>query len=88
MILLIPFGLATYFVLPKVHNFSENAGDLFAGVKAIIERVSASIGVTILSKESLGNIPALVSSIFLDFLNSAFNAFMNISTVYFLLFFC
>lgn len=87
IVLMIPFGLATLFVVPKLHNFTDNAGDLFKGVKAIIEQISASTGITILSKDSLNNIPGLVSSYLPDFLSSAVNGFFNISTMFFLLFF-
>jgi predicted PurR-regulated permease PerM len=87
IILLIPFGLATLFVVPKLHNFTDNAGDLFKGVKAIIEQITLSTGITILSKESLDNIPAMVSDYLPDFLSTAVNGFFNISTMFFLLFF-
>ncbi len=87
VIISIPFALATFFVLPKLHNFTDNAGDLFKGVKEIIERISQTIGITILSEENLSNIPGMVSSYLPDFLSSAVNGFFNISTMFFLLFF-
>ncbi len=87
LVLSIPFGLATLFVLPKLHNFTDNAGDLFKGVKEIIERISETIGISILSEENLRNIPGLVSSYLPDFFSSAVNGFFNISTMVFLLFF-
>ncbi len=87
LVLSIPFGLATLFVLPKLHNFTDNAGVLFKGVKEIIERISETIGITILSEKNLSNIPGLVSSYLPDFFSSAVNGFFNISTMIFLLFF-
>lgn len=85
--LLIPFGMATIFVIPKLQNFTDNANDLFQGVKAIIERISTSTGIELLSKENLSNIPKIVSSFLPDFLSTAANAAINISTMFFILFF-
>lgn len=87
IILMIPFGLATIFVIPKLHNFTDNAGELFQGLKEIIERVSASIGVELLSKENLNDIPSMVSSVLPDFFSSAVNGVINSLFVFFLLFF-
>lgn len=87
IILLIPFGLATIFVIPKLQNFTDNANDLFQGVKEIIERVSAATGIELLSKENLRNIPNIVSSFLPDFLSTAANAFINLTTMFFVLFF-
>ncbi|MFN8261499.1 MAG: AI-2E family transporter, partial [Chitinophagales bacterium] len=86
-LLSIPFGLATFFVVPKLQNFTANAQDLFQGVKEIIERISAFTGVELLSKENLGNIPKIVSSYLPDFLSTAANIFINFSTLFFVLFF-
>lgn len=87
IILLIPFGLATIFVIPKLQNFTDNANDLFQGVKEIIERISAATGIELLSKENRSNIPKIVSSYLPDFLSTAANGFINISTMFFVLFF-
>lgn len=87
IILLIPFGLATIFIIPKLQNFTDNANDLFQGVKEIIERVSTMTGIELLSKENLGNIPSMVSSFLPDFLSTAANGFINITTMFFVLFF-
>ena len=87
IILLIPFGLATVFVVPKLHNFTDNAGDLFQGLKEIIERFSASTGIELLSKQNLNNIPGLVSSVLPDFFSTAVNGVVNTIFVFFLLFF-
>ncbi len=87
VLLSIPFGLATFFVVPKLQNFTANAQDLFQGVKEIIERISAFTGVELLSKENLGNIPKIVSSYLPDFLSTAANIFINFSTLFFVLFF-
>ncbi len=87
IVLLIPFGLATIFIIPKLQNFTDNASDLFQGVKEIIERISTMTGIEILSKENLGNIPKMVSSYLPDFLSTAANAFINITTMFFVLFF-
>ncbi len=87
IVLLIPFGLATFFVIPKLQNFTDNAQDLFQGVKEIIERITAITGIELLSKQNLGNIPALVSSYLPNFLSSTFNLFINFSTLFFVLFF-
>lgn len=87
IILLIPFGLATIFVIPKLQNFTDNANDLFQGVKEIIERISAATGIELLSKENLSNIPNIVSSFLPDFLSTAANGFINLTTMFFVLFF-
>lgn len=87
IVLLIPFGLATFFVIPKLQNFTDNAQDLFQGVKEIIERITAITGIELLSKQNLGNIPALVSSYLPNFLSSTINLFINFSTLFFVLFF-
>ena len=87
IVLLIPFGLATIFIIPKLQNFTENANDLFQGVKEIIERISTLTGIELLSKENLGNIPKIVSSYLPDFLSTAANAFINLTTMFFVLFF-
>ncbi len=87
VLLSIPFGLATFFVVPKLQNFTANAQDLFQGVKEIIERISAFTGVELLSKENLSNIPKIVSSYLPDFLSTAANIFINFSTLFFVLFF-
>lgn len=87
ILLSIPFGLATIFVVPKLQNFTDNAQDLFQGVKEIIEKISAITGVELLSEENLKNIPKFVSSYLPDFFNTAFNMFVNFSTLFFVLFF-
>lgn len=87
VVLSIPFGLATVFLLPKLHNFTANATDLFQGVKEIIERLSVTVGVELVSKENLNNLPGLVSSQLPDFFSSAINGIMNTILVFFLLFF-
>jgi predicted PurR-regulated permease PerM len=87
IVLSIPFGLATFFVVPKLQNFTDNAQDLFQGVKEIIENITAITGIELLSKQNLGNIPAIVSSYLPNFLNSTINLFINFSTMFFVLFF-
>lgn len=87
IIIAIPFGLATFFVIPKLQNLTESAQDLFQGVKEIIENITAITGIEVLSKQNLSNIPAIVSAYLPNFLNSAFNLFINFSTMYFVLFF-
>lgn len=87
IILLIPFGLATIFVVPKLHNFTDNAGDLFQGLKEIVERISDSTGIELLSQQNLNNIPGMVSSFLPNFFNSAVNGIINSIFVFFLLFF-
>ncbi len=87
IILLIPFGLATYFLLPKLNNFTANASDLFQGIKEIVEGISESVGIELLSKDNLKNIPGIISSFLPDFVSSAANGVVNISTMFFLLFF-
>ena len=87
IVLLIPFGLATIFVIPKLQNFTDNAQDLFQGVKEIIERITDITGIELLSKQNLGNIPALVSAYLPNFLSSTVNLFINFSTLFFVLFF-
>lgn len=87
IVLLIPFGLATLFLLPKLHNFSANAGELFQGVKEIIQQVSARIGVELISKENVENLPNMVSSYLPDFFSTAMNGIANVIVAFFLLFF-
>jgi len=87
IVLSIPFGLASIFVIPKLQNFTENASDLFQGMKEIIEQVSTRTGIELLTKENISNIPSVVSSFLPDFFSSAANAFINISTLFFVLFF-
>jgi predicted PurR-regulated permease PerM len=87
IILLIPFGLATVFVLPKLNNFSNNANDLFQGVKEIIERIYVSTGIEIIPSEKLNDLSGLISSTFPDFVGSAVNGVVNTIFVFFLLFF-
>lgn len=87
IILLIPFGLATIFVIPKLQNFTSNANDLFQGIKEIVRRIDEATGIELLSKENLGNIPGMVSSFLPDFLSTAANGFINLSTMFFVLFF-
>lgn len=87
VVLLIPFGLATLFVVPKLQNFTSNANDLFMGIKEIIHRIDELTGIQLLSKDSLKNIPGIVSSFLPNFLNIAANLFFNISTMFFVLFF-
>lgn len=87
ILLLIPFGLATIFIIPKLQNFTSNANDLFQGVKEIIQQISTMTGVEILSEENLKNIPNVVSSFLPDFLSTMANALINLSTMFFVLFF-
>jgi predicted PurR-regulated permease PerM len=87
IILSIPFGLATIFVIPKLQNFTANANDLFQGIKEIVAQISTRTGIELLSKENLRNIPNIVSSFLPDFFSTAANAFINISTLFFVLFF-
>ena len=87
VVLLIPFGLAAYFVLPRLHNFSNHANDLFEGLKGIVERVSASTGVELMSRETLNDIPGLISSAFPNVVGTAMNGVANTIFVFFLLFF-
>ena len=85
--LLIPFGLATVFLVPKLQDFSSNASDLYKGIKEIISMIDSRFGIQLLSKENLSNIPSMVSSFLPDFLSSAGSIFINLSTMFFLLFF-
>lgn len=85
--LLIPFGLATVFVVPKLQDFSANANDLFQGIKEIISMIDSRFGIQLLSKENLSNIPALVSAALPDFLSSAGSIFINLTSMFFILFF-
>ncbi|HQV77096.1 MAG TPA: AI-2E family transporter [Chitinophagales bacterium] len=87
IVLLIPFGLATIFVVPKLQNFTSNANDLFQGIKQIIQHIDEVTGIELLSKDNLKNIPAIVSSYLPNFINIAANIFINISTMFFALFF-
>jgi predicted PurR-regulated permease PerM len=87
ILLLIPFGLATIFVVPKLQNFTEHANDLFLGVKEIIKKIDEATGIELLSKDNLSNIPSIVSSFLPDFLSTAANGFINLSTMFFVLFF-
>ena len=87
IILSIPFGLATIFVVPKLQNFTDNAQDLFQGVKEIIERITTATGIELLSEKNISNIPGIVSSYLPDFLSTAANLFINLSTMFFVLFF-
>lgn len=87
ILLLIPFGLATMFIIPKLQNFTSNANDLFLGIKEIIKKISETTGIELLSKENLSNIPSIVSSFLPDFLSTAGSGFLNISTMFFVLFF-
>ncbi|HNY54120.1 MAG TPA: AI-2E family transporter, partial [Chitinophagales bacterium] len=87
IILSIPFGLATIFVVPKLQNFTDNAQDLFQGIKEIIEQISTATGIELLSEKNISNIPGIVSSYLPDFLSTAANLFINLSTMFFVLFF-
>ena len=87
LILLIPFGLATIFVIPKLQNFTDNANDLFSGLREIIRKIDESTGIELLSAQKLSNIPGLVSSYLPDFLSTAATGFINITTMFFVLFF-
>lgn len=87
IILLIPFGLATMFIVPKLQNFTDNANDLFLGLKEIVQKISQATGIELLSKENISNIPGIVSSFLPDFLSTAASGFINFSTMFFVLFF-
>lgn len=87
LILAIPFGLATIFVVPKLQNFTDNAQDLFQGIKEIIEQISTTTGIELLSEKNISNIPGIVSSYLPDFLSTAATIFINFSTLFFVLFF-
>lgn len=87
IILSIPFGLAIFFVVPKLQNFTSNAQDLFQGIREIIARIDKATGIKLLSEENLSNIPSIVSSYLPDFLSTTANIFINLSTMYFVLFF-
>jgi len=87
VILLIPFGLAMIFVIPKLQNFTAHASDLIQGLREIITKIEESTGVELLSKNGISNIPNILSSYLPDFLSTAANGFINISTMFFVLFF-
>ncbi|MCB0508750.1 MAG: AI-2E family transporter [Bacteroidetes bacterium] len=87
IVLLIPFGLAILFAVPKLQNFTHNANDLFLGIKEIIKKIDAYTGIELLSKDNLKNIPSIVSSFLPNFLNITANIFINLSTMFFILFF-
>ncbi|MDB5227374.1 MAG: hypothetical protein JWN78_1567 [Bacteroidota bacterium] len=87
IILLIPFGLATIFLLPKLHHFSDNANDLFQGLKEIVARINESTGIEVVSGENLNDMSAFIASAFPDLLGSALNGVANTVFVFFLLFF-
>lgn len=87
VILLIPLVLATIFIVPKLSYFSNNANELYSGLKEIIDNISDRFGIKILSKENLSNLPGLVSSVLPNFLGSAVNAITNIGILYFMLYY-
>jgi predicted PurR-regulated permease PerM len=87
LLILLPFILASYFILPKFIAFSENMNYLVEGVKEIILRINSSFNIELLSKENLNNLPALLSSFFTGFIGGALNSFLNIFFAILILFF-
>lgn len=87
IILVIPFALAAVFIFPKLSYFSNNANELYEGLKEIINKISLQLNIEILSKENLSNLPNLISGLVPNFLGSALNSLTNIGIFYFLLYY-
>lgn len=85
--LLIPIALATVFILPKLSYLTDNANELYAGLKEIIDKISTRFGIEILSKENLSNLPSIVSSVLPNFLGTAANGLTNLGIFYFMLYY-
>ena len=85
--LLIPIALATVFILPKLSYLSNNANELYAGLKEIIDKISTRFGIELLSKDNLSNLPGIVSSVLPNFLGTAASGLTNLGVFYFILYY-
>lgn len=86
-ILLFPFLMSSYFLIPKLLVFTDNINYLIEGIREIIVRINLSFGVEILSKENLNNLPVFLSGYLTGFLDTAMNGLVNLFFAVFLLFF-
>lgn len=87
LLLLIPIALAIIFILPKLSYLSDNANELYAGLKEIVDKISARLGFEILSKENLSNLPGILSAMLPNFLGTAANGITNLGIFYFILYY-
>ncbi|HUM51946.1 MAG TPA: AI-2E family transporter [Chitinophagales bacterium] len=87
LMLLVPIVLAAIFILPKLSYLTDNANELYAGLKEIIEKISTRFGIEILSKENLSNLPSIVSSVLPNFLGTAASGLTNLGVFYFILYY-
>lgn len=87
VLLLIPFVLAVVFITPKLAYFTNNANELFAGLKEIINNISVRVGFEVLSKDTLTSLPGMISSMLPNFLGTALSGLTNLGVFYFMLYF-
>lgn len=87
LILLIPFLLSTYFILPRFNNFSGSANELILGMKDIAGRIYESTGIEIIPQAKLNELSSIILNALPGLIGSALNGILNIIFTFFLLFF-
>lgn len=87
LVLLIPLGLISYVLGPRLIELYENNDVYLTGLREIANKVYARTGFNFLSQDNLEKIPALISSIIPDILGSASNLITNIGIMFLILYY-
>ncbi|MCB9034191.1 MAG: AI-2E family transporter [Chitinophagales bacterium] len=87
LVLLIPLGLISYVLGPRLIDLYENNDIYLTGLKEIAYKIYSRTGLNFLSKDNLEKIPALVSSFIPDLLGSASNLVTNIGIMFLILYY-
>jgi predicted PurR-regulated permease PerM len=86
-IMLIPLSLAVIIVLPKLNTLLNQSGEFLTGIKQIILELETRFNIEILSTSYFEKIPSILSATIPEVLGSISSFALNISTMFFILYF-
>ena len=83
----LPLYYAVHMVTPRLYKVFSHSEELLQGVRALSDRVSAFVGVEVVSPETIRGLQSSVRDFIPTFLNSTANILANIAVMFFVLYF-
>jgi predicted PurR-regulated permease PerM len=83
----LPLYYAVHMVTPRLYKVFSHSEELLQGVRALSDRVSAFVGVEVVSAETIRGLQSSVRDFIPTFLNSTANILANIAVMFFVLYF-
>lgn len=87
IVMLIPSIFALIIVVPKLNIIINQSGEFITGIKKILLELETRFGINLLSPDYFQKLPSLISSIIPDILGNLSSFLLNISTMFFILYF-